>query len=135
MKPWTPAAVTLVLAACRPALDDGPEAAYRAFVAAANKGDAAAAFARLTEESQAQVRAQLAGLRGASGGSLGEDAALVMFSGGRAPPLTGLRLLKKDEDQATLGVTAGERTREVTLLRQGSVWRVQLPRGSVSGPL
>jgi len=135
MRPRALAAVTLALAACRPALDDGPETTYRALVAAANKGDAAGAFARLTAESQAQVKAQLAGLRAASGGSLDEDAARVMFSGGRAPPLTGLRLLKKDQDQATVGVTAGERTREVTLLRQGSVWRVQLPRGSASGPL
>jgi hypothetical protein len=128
------AALTLLLAACRPARDDTPEAAYRSFAAAANKGDAERAFALLSPDSQARVRARLAGLGAASGGSLGEDAARWMFSGGRAPPLTAVQLLKKDPDRATLGVTAGERTREVTLVRQGSVWRVQLPRGSAPGP-
>jgi len=127
------AALISLLAACSSARDDTPEGAYQAFAAAANKGDAAGAFSRLSSDSQARVRGQLAGLSAASGGSLGEDAARWMFSAGRTPPVITVQLLKKEADRATLGVTAGERTGEVTLVRQGSVWRVQLPRGSTSG--
>jgi hypothetical protein len=123
----------LVLAGCRPAADDTPESAYRAFASAANKGDGAAAFARLSRASQDAVTSRLAGLGQASGGSLREDAASLVFSGGRSPPVTSVRLLKKELDRATVAVTAGDETREVTLLRQGSQWKVELPRGEAPG--
>jgi hypothetical protein len=49
-----------------------------------------------------------------------------MFRGGRATPITAVQLLKKEQDRATLAVSTGERTREVTLRREGAEWRVEL---------
>jgi hypothetical protein len=134
MRPLLVACLAAQLAACRPSRDDTPEGAYRAFVAAANKGDAARAFARLTPASQALVTRRLAGLAVASGGSIREDPAIQVFSGGSGPPVTAVSLLKKDQDRATVQVTTGDQKREVTLLRQGSEWRVELSRAEPAPP-
>ena len=115
------------LAGCRSAQDDTPEGAYRAFASAANKGDDAVAFAHLSTASQEALRARLAGLAAASGGSMREDAASLVFRGGRGAPITAVQLLKKESDRATLAVSTREQTREVTLHREGSAWRVELP--------
>jgi hypothetical protein len=117
----------LLLAACRPQPDGTPEGAYRAFAAAANKGEDAAAFALLATASQEALKHRLAGVSSASGGSMGEDAASLVFRGGRATPLTSIQLLKMEPDRATLAVTARGETREVSLLREGSEWRVEVP--------
>jgi len=115
------------LAACRPAVEDTPEAAYRAFAAAANHGEDKAAFARLTTRSQEALKARLSGLAAASGGAMKEDTSALMFHGGHGAPLTDVHLLKKDQDRATVSVTAREQTREVNLQREGTEWRVELP--------
>lgn len=115
------------LAACRPPPDGTPEGAYRAFVAAANKGEDALAFAQLTPRSQEALKRRLAGVSMASGGSMGEDVASLVFRGGRGTPITDIQLLKMEPDRATLAVTARGETREVNLRRESSEWRVELP--------
>jgi hypothetical protein len=115
------------LAACRPPPDGTPEGAYRAFAAAANKGEDAVAFAQLTAGSQEALKRQLAGVATASGGSMGEDVATLVFRGGRGTPITDIQLLKMEPDRATLAVTARGEKRKVNLLREGSEWRVELP--------
>ncbi len=120
-------AATAFLAACRPQPDGTPEGAYRAFAAAANKGEDTTAFALLAPASQEALRRQLAGASSASGGSLGEDVAALVFRGGRGTPIAGIQVLKIGPDRATLAVTARAETREVNLLREGSEWRVELP--------
>jgi hypothetical protein len=115
------------LAACRPQPDGTPEGAYRAFAAAANKGEDAVAFARLTPSSQESLKRRVAGVSAASGGSMGEDAASLVFRGGRGTPVTDIQLLKMEPDRATLAITARGETREVNLLREGSEWRVEFP--------
>jgi hypothetical protein len=114
------------LAACGPRASDTPEDAYRALAVAANKGDDAAAFARLSTQSQAALQAALGGLGAASGGSLREDAPSFVFGGGRAAAITGTRLLKMEQDRATVAVTTATQTHDVTLVREGSEWRVEL---------
>jgi hypothetical protein len=115
------------LAACRPQPDGTPEGAYRSFAAAANKGEDQVAFAQLTTSSQQVLSRRLATVAAASGGSLGEDAASLVFRGGRGSPITAIRLLKMEQDRATVAVTARGETREVNLAREGSEWRVELP--------
>ncbi|MGO9830763.1 MAG: hypothetical protein ACLPJH_11545 [Myxococcaceae bacterium] len=119
-------AYLVCLAACGGAREETPEASYRAFAAAANKGEDAVAFARLTTASQQAIRDRLAGLSAASGGSLREDAAGLVFRGGRASPITAVQLLKKERDRATVAVSTREQTQELTLRREGSEWRVEL---------
>ncbi len=122
------------LVACRPAGEETPEDAYRAFAAAANKGEDRVAFARLTAASQEALRAPLDGLSAASGGAMREDASALVFRGSRGAPLSDVRLLKKERDRATVSVTSREQTREVILLREGSEWRVVLPSPRVGSP-
>ncbi len=122
------------LVACRPAAEETPEDAYRAFAAAANKGEDRVAFARLTTTSQQALQGQLAGLSAASGGSMRENASALVFRGGRGLPITDVRLLKKEQDRATVAVTSREETREVILFREGSEWRVELPPRRVGLP-
>ena len=122
------------LAGCRAAREETPETAYRAFAAAANKSDDAVAFARLTTGSQQAVRDRLARLSAASGGSLRDDAASLMFRGGRGSTITTVQVLKKVQDSATVAVSTGERTQEVTLRREGSEWRVELPLVQPASP-
>jgi len=122
------------LTACGRSVDETPEAAYRAFAAAANKGDDGVAFARLTTASQQALRDRLAGLSAASGGSLREDAASLVFRGGRGAPITAVQLLKKEQDRATLAVSTREQTQELTLRREGSEWRVELVLAQPASP-
>ncbi len=122
------------LAGCHPVGDDTPEGAYRAFAAAANKGDDALAFSRLSTGSQKAVRGRLTGLSAASGGSMREDAASLMFRAGRGTPITATQLLKKEQDRATVAVSTGEQTQEVLLRREGSEWRVELPLAQPASP-
>jgi hypothetical protein len=114
------------LAACRPQPDGTPEGAYRAFAAAANKGEDKLAFEQLTAASQEALRRRLAGVSAASGGSMGDDLAGLVFRGGRGAPITDIRLLKMEQDRATVLVTARGEAHEVNLARQGSEWRVEL---------
>lgn len=115
------------LTACRSTTDGTPEGAYRTFAAAANKGEDKAAFAFLTASSQEALSRRLAGIAAASGGSMGEDAPSLVFRGGRGSPITDIRLLKMEQDRATVAVTARGETREVNLVKEGSEWRLELP--------
>jgi hypothetical protein len=117
------------LVGCQPQPDGTPEGAYRAFVAAAGKGEDAVAFGQLTSASQEAVKGRLVGVATASGASMGEDAAAVVFKGGgRGSPITDIRVLKMEQDRATVAVTARGQTQAVNLHREGSEWRVEVPR-------
>ncbi len=116
-----------LLSGCHSAQEASPEAAYRTFAAAANRGDDAVAFARLTSASQRALRGRLAGLSAASGGSLREEAPSIVFRAGRGAPITAVQVLKKEQDRATVAVSTGEATGEVTLRREDGEWRVEFP--------
>jgi hypothetical protein len=116
------------LVACQPPADGTPEGTYRAFAAAATKGEDKLAFSQLSLASQQALRSRLAGVSAASGGSLGEDPASLVFRGGRGSPISAVQLLKMQGDRATVAVTARGETHEVNLTREGSEWRVEVPR-------
>ena len=117
------------LVGCRSAQPDTPEDAYRAFAAAANKGEDAAAFARLSSQTQTAMKQVLGDLSIASGGSLKQDTAALVFGGARGAPLASVRVLRMQPGEATVSVTARDQTREVTLKREGNEWRIELPVG------
>lgn len=71
---------------------------------------------------------KLQGVSSESGGSLGEERRPPrVFHGGRAPPLGTVRVLKMDQDRATVSLASKDGTGEVNLGREGSEWRVELP--------
>lgn len=120
------------LAACaRPA--SSPETAYRQFVEAAARaartgaGDAEHAFAALSTDTQAILQQRTKAAVTASGGSVRDSPALFAFRPGEPPPpVTGVRVVQVSEDRAVLAVTAGGRTEDVQMVKEGLHWRVDL---------
>jgi hypothetical protein len=123
------AAALAVLPACR--RDVGPAERYRAFAAAARDGKADDVWAMLSERSRAELDRRARDLanhapRGVLGGS-GRAMVLGDLSAA-APPPTSVVVVRESRDAAVLAVEAGGRpAREVTLVRQGGVWRVDVP--------
>ncbi len=123
------AASLAALPACR--RDVGPADRYRAFAAAAREGKADDVWAMLSERSRAELdrRArELAakappGVLSASGRAtvLGDLAAV-------APRPTSVVVVRESRDAAIVSVEAdGQPAREVSLVREGGVWRVVVP--------
>lgn len=122
-------AVLLLAAACR--RDLGPDAQYRAFAAAARSGDAAAVWSMLSEGSRAALdeRAKALAARVPPGvvSPSGRDLVLGDLSA-RAPRPKSVVVVRESRDAAVVAVEVeGEPPREVTLVREGGVWRVVLP--------
>jgi hypothetical protein len=126
----------LSLSACRMA---GPEDTYRAFAAAARAGDAAEAWALLSEGSRARLEARAKALAARVPGTAasGRDLLLGDLSTG-APRLAKVTVKDQAGDGAVLVVAVeggGDPAApgEVSLVREGGQWRVVLP-GIESSP-
>lgn len=128
MRRLAPLALAFALAAC--ARDPGPEAAYRSLAKAVAERDADKAWSLLSRDSQrrldALAREAAARAPGvvAPGGRqlLLGDAALA------SRPLTRVEVASQDGDRAVLRVEeAGRPPRQVSMVREGRAWRVELP--------
>ena len=122
------AVLSLALSACR--RDAGPAERYRAFADATHDGRADDVWAMLSEQSRAELdrrakdlAAKAPGVVAASGRAmvLGDLSAL-------APPPTSVVVVRESKGAAVLAVEVeGRPAREVTLVREGGVWRVVVP--------
>ena len=121
-------ALSLSLSAC--ARDPGPEAAYRSLAKAVAERDADRAWSLLSRESQKRLEvlaretaARAPGVVAPSGRQLLlGDAALA------SRPLAGVEVASQEGDRAVLRVEeAGRPPREVSMVREGGGWRVELP--------
>ncbi len=128
MRRLAPMALALSLSAC--ARDPGPEAAYRSLAKAVAERDADKAWSLLSLDSQkrldALAREAAARAPGvvAPGGRqlLLGDAALA------SRPLARVEVASQDRDRAVLRVEeAGRPPRQVSMVREGRAWRVELP--------
>ena len=121
------AAVASVVA-CRP--ERGPADAYRAFTSAARDGKADEVWALLSERSRAELdrRAKDLAAKAPPGVLAGSGRALVLGDlSAAAPPPTSVVVVRESRDAAVLAVeTDGQPAREVALVRQGGVWRVDV---------
>lgn len=121
------AALAAVLACARPA---GPVAAYRAFVAAARRGDADGAWALLAKRSRAALDARATAVAAASGGVVPASAKELLLGDAatRAPRIEEVLVLRESADAAVLKIALhGGGEGEVSLVREGGRWRVVLP--------
>jgi hypothetical protein len=123
-------ALALVLAAgC--SRDLGPAERYRAFAAAARSGDSDAVWSMLSERSRAALDARAAGIasRAPPGVVAGSGRQLVLGDlAARTPRAKAVVVRRESRERAVLAVEVeGEPVREVTLVREGGVWRVDLP--------
>jgi hypothetical protein len=128
--PLAAAVALLALAACR--RDDGPDAAYRAFAAAARAGDGAAVWLLLSEGSRAGFEARAKALAAQVPGApvTGRDLVLGDLSAG-APRIEKVVVVRATADEAVVGVTVrgapDAPPAEVRLVREGGGWRVVVP--------
>ncbi len=123
------AAAALAASACRG--DRGPADAYRAFTAAVHDGKADDAWALLSERSRAELdrRAREVAAQAPPGVVAASGRATVLGDvSAVAPRPTSVVVVRESRDAAVLSVeTDGSPAREVTLVRQGGVWRVDVP--------
>ncbi len=117
------------LPACR--REPGPADAYRAFAAAARDGKADEVWAMLSDRSRAGLdrRAKDLAAKAPAGVVAASGRALVLGDlSAAAPAPTSVVVVRESRDAAVLSVeTEGSPAREVTLVRQGGVWRVDVP--------
>ncbi len=120
------------LAACR--RPEGPAESYRAFAAAARAGDAAAVWGMLSERSRKALDARARALAGAAPTALASASGKDLVLGDLAPAAPRPRsvvVVRESRDAAVVAVEVdGAAPREVTLLREGGVWRVDVPFGN-----
>jgi hypothetical protein len=123
-------ALALLLAAgC--SRDLGPAERYRAFAAAARSGDSDAVWSMLSERSRAALDARAADIasRAPPGVVAGSGRQLVLGDlAARTPRAKAVVVRRESRERAVVAVEVeGEPVREVTLVREGGVWRVDLP--------
>jgi len=128
-------ALALASAGCRrPA---GPDAAYRAFAAAARAGDSGRVWELLSEGSRAALDARAKALAARVPGlpASGREQALGDLAAG-APRIVDVAVKNESGDSALLAVTAEgvDRTQEVRMVREGGRWRVVLPEAILPPP-
>jgi len=123
------AGLLLASSGCR--RDVGPADRYRAFSAAARDGDAEAVWSMLSERSREafDARARALAARAPAGVVSSSGRALVL--GDLAPSArrpTSVVVVRESRDAAVVSVEVeGEGAREVSLVREGGVWRVVVP--------
>ncbi len=122
-------ALLAATSACR--RDAGPAEVYRAFAAAARDGKADEVWAMLSERSRAELdrRARALAAKAPPGVVPASGRAMVLGDlAAVAPPPARVVVVRESRDAAVLSVEAeGQAAREVTLVRQGGVWRVDVP--------
>ncbi len=123
------AAALAALPACR--RDVSPADRYRAFAEAARDGKADEVWGMLSERSQAELdrRAKALAAKAPPGVLASSGRAMVLGDlSALAPRPTSIVVVRESRDAAVVSVEAeGQPTREVSLVREGGVWRVVVP--------
>ena len=123
-----PLGLLLSLAAC--AREPGPEAAYRSLAKAVAERDADKAWSLLSRDSQKRLEALARQAAAQAPGVVSPSARQLLLGDASlaARPLAQLTVASQDGDRAVLRVEEqGRPPRQVTMVREGRGWRVELP--------
>ncbi len=122
-------AALAALSACR--REVSPADRYRAFADAARDGKADEVWGMLSERSRAELdrRAKALAANAPPGVLAASGRAMVLGDlSALAPRPTSIVVVRESRDAAVVAVEAdGQAAREVTLVREGGVWRVVVP--------
>jgi hypothetical protein len=123
------AAALAVTTSCR--REVSPADRYRAFAEAARDGRAEEVWGMLSERSRAELdrRAKALAAKAPPGVLAASGRAMVLGDlSALSPRPTSIVVVRESRDAAVVAVEAeGRPTREVTLAREGGVWRVVVP--------
>jgi hypothetical protein len=123
------AAALATLSACR--RDASPADRYRAFASAARDGKAEEVWGMLSERSRAELDGRAKALAASAPPGVVAASGRAMVLGdlsALAPRPTSVVVVRESRDAAVVAVEAdGQPAREVTLVREGGVWRVVVP--------
>ena len=115
-----------VAAGCRREPANSPEAAYRAFIEAVQKGDTRKAWQSLSPATRQKVEERSKAISEASKGAVRDEPELLLFQGTRPGPLGDITQLTADDTSAVLKVASASGAREVKLVKDSGKWLIDL---------
>lgn len=113
-------------AGCRRAAPHTPEAAYRGFIEALQKGQSRKAWALLSPATRERVQERARAISAASQGTVRDEPELLLFQGTRPGPLGEITQVSADEQTALLRVASASGAREVKLVKDSGRWLIDL---------
>lgn len=116
----------MTAAGCRRAAPHTPEAAYRGFIEALQKGQTRKAWALLSPATRERVEARSKAIASASQGTVRDEPELLLFQGTRPGALGEITQLSADEQTALLRVASASGAREVKLVKDSGRWLIDL---------
>ena len=118
--------VLTLMASCKPQPANSPEAAYRSFIDAVQKGNTRKAWNALSSATRKKVEARSKAISEASKGVVRDEPEQLLFQGTRPGPLGEVTQLKADESSALLRVASATGAREVKLVKDSGSWFIDL---------
>ena len=113
-------------AGCRREPPNSPEAAYRGFIEALQKGNTRKAWGSLSAPTRQKVEERSKAIAEASKGVVRDEPELLLFQGTRPGPLGEVTQVKADETSALLQVASASGPREVKLVKDSGKWLIDL---------
>ena len=123
---WGVLLLLLAGSACRREPAGSPEAAYRAFVDALQKGNSRKAWTSLSKQTQQKVEARSKQIAEASKGVVRDEPELLLFQGSRPGQIGEVTQVKADDTSAVLKVASASGTREVKMVKDSGKWFIDL---------
>jgi hypothetical protein len=111
---------------CRQETENSPEAAYRSFIEAVQKGNTRKAWTALSPATRQKVTERSQAISEASKGVVRNEPEQLLFQGTRPGPVGKVSQLKADEVSALLSVTSASGPREVKLVKDSGKWLIDL---------
>lgn len=117
----------LALGGCKQQRYDTPENAYTSFHELVRTGEYKKAYSALSQPTQNALTARAQTVAQAAGSAVKPDPVALFFANVPPPPdVTGVSLLNKEGDVATVRVLSSGQSKDVRMVREPSGWKVDL---------
>lgn len=119
-------AVLLLAMACRLEPGGSPEAAYRRFSEALQKGQTQTAWTMLSKASRDKASQRSRAISEASHHLVRDEPTELFFQGHRAEPLGELAVVKADETSALIQVVSEQGRSDIKMVKEAGKWFIDL---------